>query len=195
MIHMKKWFVLLLALLLTSCITVDDPGVYWDKAGIDQNLIGKWILTSSHDNSSEIDFVHVYSRGDDMGIDQYKNKKKIQNENYAGEHRHSLHRSLKIDPYTFLLVKYADASMIMLRYEVKENALVLYNDRAGFIGYFLKKNYPQELNIALNSYSYRDVISEKYLEIYRLTDEVINILAKIPNDDTHWEINHTYEKF
>lgn len=191
---MRKFLSLLAALLCTSCITVDDPGPFWEKAGVDPTIPGKWSIVASNASNEGVDRIHIYGKDKNLNIDLYKGGKKLNRDNNPSDQQHSQYRTLAAGPYHFLLIKYEDSSMVMFRYEIKGDLLTVYTDQAGYIDYFFKQNFPQSPDIAVRSYGIGNALSHKYIEIYSLNDTTLGMLAKIPDDPAYWQNNSTYER-
>lgn len=184
---MKKWLVLLASLALASCIEVADPGIYWDKGVVDMELAGKWAPLSDQGEISEI---HIVSKGNEMGVEEYSDGEKITDD---GENEQSPIRTLHAGPYRFVMEKEdKDISVVMFRYEIRNNSLVLYRDNPEAIEAFLKKSFPENKDIVVKNYG--EGLNGKYTHITYFTDDVFRILSQIPNNETYWKESSKYER-
>lgn len=196
---MKSWLLLLASLALASCIAVEDPGVYWDKAGVDPEITGKWKPLTLQEDEVKVDEVRVVSKGKDIEIEEYIGGKKVDDSKSNMDNQQSPLRTLQVGPHRFILEKSTkDPSMVMFRYTIRQNKLTIYNDIPEAVQAFLKKNFPQAKDIIVKSYGEAlnegDESGEKYTEIVHFTDDVFHILSQIPEGESYWKESSKYER-
>ncbi len=184
---MKKWLLVFVSLVLASCIEVEDPGVYWDKGVVDKELAGKWAPLGDQGEISEI---HIVAKGNVMAVEEYSDGEKITEDDEPGQ---SPIRTLHAGPYRFIMEKEdKDISVVMFRYEITNDSLVLYRDNPEAIEAFLKKNFPANKDIVIQNYG--EGLNGNYTHITFFSDEVFRILSQIPNNETYWKESGKYEK-
>lgn len=196
---MKKGLLVFASLALASCIAVEDPGVYWDKAGVDAELVGKWKPLTLQEDEVKVDEVRIIDKSKDIVVEEYMGGKKVDDSKSNVDNQQSPLRTLQVGPHRFILEKSTkDPSMVMFRYTISQNKLTVYNDIPETIQVFLKKNFPQAKDIVVKSYGESlnegDESGEKYTQIIHFTDDVFRILSQIPEDESYWKESSKYEK-
>jgi|GEM_PF-1708951 len=186
---MKKLSAFLIVFLLAACIPVEDPGAFWDKAGVDTEMQGLWKTSGIEGDQKEVEEVYIYAQGKDLKLEEYRDGKKASEQDSGSQA--TIIRTLKIGPYRFLLAK--DSAINMFRYEIKGKTLILYDEKPEAVRQFLAAHFPKAKDILVQGLNDPDGRAQ-YVIIKRFTDEVEGILSKIPDDQTYWIKNTAYEK-
>ena len=179
---MKKFLLCLTVLFLSSCIPVEDFGIYWDKGIVDSALLGKW-------KGKENNGYHMVNKGGTYQIDSLDEEDKKE-EGYAP----IAARTLKVDGYTFLMafLKEDDEKVpVLIRYKKKGDIIQQYSLKSKRMSAFLEKNYSKTKNIKKSECEGK-CWYDPGVRIEKFDDEVYKILSEIPNTKEFW---HPAERY
>jgi len=186
---MKK-LLFLAALFLSSCITVDDFGSFWDEAVIDPALAGDWKMTSvpSADmpGAKELRFV---LQGDHYGLATSADFSKEQ----SGKPDFMPARTLRAGSYAYLAVccdKDKHSGTVLARYRIAPGMLKVYAQRDDTVIAWLQEHYPHAANIG----RYGPGAQGEHVIIHTFDDETLKILSEIPEGDMYWRLVAEYKK-
>src|SRR5690348_3275594 len=124
---LKKFFLCLVVLALSSCIDVRDFGAYWGKGYVDPDVIGNWVISDTSKLSGkkpEPKIVQVTESGGAYHV-QY-----IENGKTQSDRDPQVGKTLKAGKYKYLL--FGTGSGIkegkgkLFRYETRDNVLFMY---------------------------------------------------------------------
>lgn len=182
----------LLAVLLVSCIPVDDMGGYWDKGVIDKLLIGTWIPDKDFKSRHDSEPLQILDNED-----AYRIESPDENMRNRDEGQPTLARTLQVGNYLFFMVGVRKGDL--LRYAVRNGALEIYVLNAHAVRLMLAKDYPNVKNIQIDACvicSNRAKRDETYdnVKINLFDATVYDILAKIPNTPDYWHLERRYRK-
>ncbi len=164
---MKALLLAVATLSLVSCMPVDDFGAYWNKAGIDRRLAGRWKSIGDLQDGFAL-------FGAEMSIVENNGAYELTLPANGAKDDVGplLVKNLRSGRYQFLAVRFApEKSGFMERYQIRGRVLQLCDES---IDEFVSTNYPQAANLR-NSGDVGSVMS-----IGLFDDEVFRILAKIP---------------
>lgn len=190
---MPKLKTLLLSLsiiLLTSCIPVDDFGVYWNKGTVDANVTGKWEKMERH---KKAEYVRITDEGGRYRIDTLDKKERA-----AKDYSPILARTLTAGKYTFFMAmdkKHGAAHFTpegLVRYEIHHGVLTEYNLVDRRMGKFLSDEFPHARNITAPKCRENCVYDS--VKIRKLDAEVVEILAAIPDTKEFWTVSERWRR-
>ncbi|MFY9287461.1 MAG: hypothetical protein WAO98_03060 [Alphaproteobacteria bacterium] len=183
---MKKLLLVLTALLLASCIDVDDFGAAWDKASVDPSVIGNWKQISASSTTAENErnigeITRARLLEDALQIEhEFTNPEEAEDPIYPV-------KTMKIGSYHFFITGPHNGGMV--RYVVADNKITTYVLNAEATAAFIKKKFPKEKNVT------KDIaLNDPYIKIGIFNDEATKILASIPESDIYWHQQAVYEK-
>jgi hypothetical protein len=190
---MKKFLPLfLLAAWLSSCIPVDDLGVYWDKGVIDTLLIGEWKPDKEFRPRSNAEPL-VIAKGNAVYVIDSPIEKIREREDYKPTYA----RTLRVGKYLFFMMGPEQGAL--LRYVVKDDKLEIYTLHAHEMGGFLSKNYLGTKNIQIDKCAicrarakHDDTFDDVKIKLFDA--EVFDILSKIPDTSAFWKLEHRYKR-
>lgn len=196
----RSWPCLVAVLVLSSCISVDDFGAYWDKGFVDPALEGTWEKVDppgedikhipgprtwrfTRNGSSYAAYaIHAIDPTDDPEIIA---QKRAVNDRYLNA------RSLRIGKHLFLMQRDPGGQPpgLIQRYEIQGTTLREYwidNDAALNL---LNAKHPAAKNIRKNPTS-----EGEFVVIGTFDDEVFQVLSEMVDNPTYWRLNCEYKK-
>ncbi len=171
---MRKYITLFAAaLLLSSCIPVQDFGGYWNRGTVDSSLLGKWPAKNSQDYELVTERKGVYY------IDEVKKGRKQPEDGMVA-------KTLYAGKYTFLMLKdpKSDINVGIARYKIKHRTLQFYALSTKAMSIFLKKKYPNVKNIQI--LKCKKCFFNGSLVIHTLDKSVYTVLKNIPDTKKFW---------
>ena len=208
---MRNLFLFLAVLLLSSCIPVDDFGTYWKKGTVDPALLGTWVAITSPardaDDRKEARTVRVADKKEGMqvinkggtyqidSLDEQERRKK----NYIPVSA----RALVAGRYTFLMVIDREVNQKgrititrgLIRYKLEGGMFWEYSLADEPMGSFLREKYRRAKNIKKPGCKDKELkCAFGYVRIGTLDDEVLKILAEIPDTKEFWTDAGTYRR-
>jgi len=180
---MKKLWLFFATALLSSCITVDDFGDYWQKGTIDSRLFGSW-------QEEKQPQVLIISKNDSMyRIDSGDAKERVRKD-YAP----LLARTLKVQDNTFLMI--CDSIKCpgtgdLIRYKITGDMIEVYILRGEAMNALLKEKYPHAESFLVDNNEGSHITGP---HITKLNDEAFKILSGIPNDKKYWGLGERYRR-
>ena len=179
---MKKILLCLTVLFLSSCIPVEDFGIYWDKGIIDPALLGKWKGEANNG-------YHMINKGGTYQIDSL-DKEDRKEKDYSP----IAARTLKVGSYTFLMtfIKEGDEKeTVLIRYKKKGDIIQQYSLKSRKMDTFLEKNYSKAKNIKKFKCKGRCWYNPG-VRIEKFDNEVYKILSEIPDTKKFWILDERY---
>jgi hypothetical protein len=179
---MKKILLCLAVLALSSCISVDDLGAYWNKGTTDKALVGRWekiVPEGEKKEESQIAIKDGVYRID--VLDEEERRK----EGYEP----MIARTLKAGDYLFLMTPNRDAGKPgpmpgnIVRYELRAGILQTYDPVDPRISAFIREKHPAAKSIGDPSCA---STCSGSLRIYALDDEAAGIISEIPATGEFW---------
>jgi hypothetical protein len=195
----RLWPCLVAALALSSCTSVEDFGLYWNKGFIDPALAGSWKkLVLPGQDPHEIpgpDLLRFTRSGSSYSfqginpIDQTAEPDIIEQQKAVNDQPMSA-RTLRIGKHLFLMQRDpgGQADGLIERYEVQRGTLQEYWMDNGAAVEFLKAKHPTAKNIK------RNVGEGEYVVIDTFDDEVFRVLAEIADNPAYWFLKCQYKK-
>jgi hypothetical protein len=197
---MKQFCLCLVAVFgLSSCTSVQDFGLYWDKGFLDPALEGSWKKLGrpgedpnhipapdpwrfTRDGSS-------YSLQGINPVDETAKPDVIEQQKADNEGRMSA-RTLRIGKHLFLMQRDPGGQGMssIERYDVERGVLQEYWISNGVAVEFLKAKHPTAKNIK------RNVGEGEYVVIETFDDEVFQVLSEIADNPAYWFLNCQYKK-
>jgi len=197
---MKRfWQCLVAVLALSSCTSVEDFGIYWDKGFIDPALEGTWKkLGLPGQDSNSIPgpdlwrFTRDGSRYSLEGINPTDRTAEpgVIEQQKADNQRRMSGRTLRIGKHLFLMQRNPDGQGegAIERYDVRRGTLQEYYINNGAAVEFLKAKHPTAKNIK------RNVGEGEYVVIDMFDDEVFQVLSEIADNPAYWLLSCRYKK-
>jgi hypothetical protein len=182
MIRNRARFIVVLAaaLIISSCIPVDDFGAYWDKAVVDAHLLGSWTQVPARPDQTR---ERGYAIGRIMRIGEKDGAYQIVEED---NHQFAPERSLPVGKYQFLA--FPGKNGYIMRYKLRQNVLEFCFQNGPNLVDFVESNYPRVVNLKRNR------AEGKYMTIALFDDEVFDVLAHIPDTDSFWVCDERFER-
>ncbi len=177
---MKRFALLISALLLASCIMVEDFGAYWNKGVIDPTLAGHWEVVPDPGYPDDMVRYTFVKKGNEYEVHEQEDKKK-------GVIHHV--KSLDVGPYRFFMTKSSDG-LSLLRYEANETTLTVYYPKAEPMWKFIKERFPPSPNLIMEN----DEILGPMTKVKTLNDDIVKIFASVPKNDDYWVWKATLTK-
>jgi hypothetical protein len=190
---------LLAVVLLSSCITVDDFGAYWDKGFVDPALAGTWkmigIAGQPPDRTLGTDQLRFTKNGRSYSLQTINPIEKGLTADEAAEQATNNEvrlevRTLTIGKHAFLMQRPQEGEQdgILQRYEVRGGVLRQYimNFAAGLE--FMAAKHPAARNITSHD------VDAHFIDIQTFDDEVFQILSEIADVPRYWILNNQYKK-
>jgi hypothetical protein len=193
---MKRAFVVLMALLVTSCIDVDDFGEYWGKARVDRAFSGSWKRISPPLEVGKSDLLQKLKFGiKDNAYEVVTKGISIKEDSgKAVEESETLYpfKTLEVGHYHFLITYDANKKKgQMHRYEVNGNIFAVYGLQYKAACEFFQNNYPDAKNI--QHYGHHGQWGPE-CRIRSVDNEIYKILSAIPDNETYWGIDAKFQK-
>jgi hypothetical protein len=195
----KHLLLVVYVLLLCSCTSVDDFGIYWDKGFHDPSLEGSWkkigIPGQNIDSTPGADQL-VFTTNDGSYAMQAINPIDSTLPDDAAEQRKKDNaarfalRSLRIGRFVFMMIR-GDESRpngMIQRYAIKGDVLEEYYLENGRAVDLLEAKYPAAKNIRKNRGEGRFVV------INTFDDEVFRILSEMAANPAYWQLQCQYRK-
>lgn len=185
----RSFFLCLAVLFLSSCIPVDDFGVYWNKGTVNTKVLGKWQKMERH---KKAEYVRITDEGGRYRIDTLDKKERMQK-----DYSPILAKTLTAGKYTFFMAidKKSGASHFtpegLVRYEIHRGVLTQYNLVDRRMGKFLADHFPHARNITAPKC--RDHCVYDSVKIRKLDAEVVRILAAIPDTKEFWTVSERWK--
>jgi hypothetical protein len=191
-------FLALLAILLSSCINVENFGAYWDKGTIDTALAGDWkkIRVPGEELGSTpgpellrfekagtfYRFLSINPITKDLRLDVAEQRKKDNDDRMRV-------RTLKIGTRSFMMEHQDNdkAEGILQRYEIHGDVMSEYAVEGDAALELLSAKYPNATNIA------RARGEGRYIEIHTFDEEVFRALSDM-SDPEYWQLVCRYRK-
>lgn len=172
---MKKLLLCLTVLFLSSCIPVEDFGIYWDKGIVDSALLGKW-------KGKEGNGYNMINKGGTYQIDSLDEEDKKE-EGYTP----IAARILKVGGYTFLMafMEGDKKGAVLIRYKKKGDIIQQYSLKSRITVTFIEEKYPEVKNIKKSECKGK-CWYHSYLRIKKFDKEVYKILSAIPDTEKFW---------
>lgn len=179
---MRKLLLTLLLLPLTACITVEDFGSYWEKAGKDPQLSGTWKVVAGENLGTSRRFVDAgdyyfhsdpNAEGKPIGVPENRATAPVV-------------KTMAIGRYTFLvfsttgLTPAGKRKGMIYRYKIDGDNLELIMTFGPNVMPFITKNYPRAVNIKRNEGE------GEYAVIGTFDDQVAKIISAIPDTEEYW---------
>jgi hypothetical protein len=174
--------ILVAVFLLSSCIPIEDFGVYWDRGIVDSSLLGRWEHTGKDQDKYQVtDHQGTYY------LDAFENGNKRPQDDLSA-------RTLHIGNYVFLMVKVRISSTAigLARYEVEDRKLKLYVLSKDKMRIFLKK-YPGVKNIKVSSGTTNSIF-DTGVTVKKLDEAVHKIISDIPDTKEFWSLSDQWRK-
>jgi hypothetical protein len=191
---MKHFLIVCSALLLSSCINVDDFGDFWNKASVDPNIAGLWKNVSVADKngnvkSDKIEETHFFVEDSAYVEFDYRCFLKDRLKHCSASTPDYPLKTLILGSYQFLIHGPQKHGMILYRYQATQNTMKIYDLNVDAVWDFLDKNYPGHQNIS-KRYSVTGQEGKKtpFLAIDLMDDKVAEMLASIPDNDIYWSL-------
>ena len=169
---MKKLLLFVAALLLSSCILVDDLGGYWEKGVTDPALVGVWAPadnpSSSADKRIEIT----------LGVDELQANSLNEKERAQKEYKPIFFKILKVPPYTFFMMRDDKDGKkgVLVRYKAGDDVLHLYVMRSAEAAKYLTTRFPEEMKGVTITPT-----------IHVLNERALKLLVAIPDEPAYWQ--------
>jgi hypothetical protein len=187
---MKRSLLLLIPLLpLAACLTVEDFGAYWDKAGTDTRLAGNWKEVAARPDQTR---EHGYGIGNIFHIVERGGSYEISvqpvHDNPTKWHDRPLYpvKTLNVGPYHFLAV--GKQKGLLVRYKVNATALDVCLPFGPNLVDFVESHYSNAVNMKKNKGE------GSYMTIALFDKEVFKILASVPDTETLWACEFKHER-
>ena len=188
---MRLRLLLLLAAVLsqTACISVEDFGAYWDKAGTDRALAGTWRQVSS---SPEQTRARGYGIGDTIELSVKADAYDMVVHDADGKRPDASFypvRTLDVGRYHFLLNRRTMG--MMQRYSISGRTLLMCQQFGPGMVEFLRARYPDARSVHKNKGE------GEYLVIDTFDDEAFTILSNIPDrpdQENSWDCDQKWER-
>lgn len=177
---MKKYFLFLALIMLSSCIPVDDLEAYWDKGAVDSSFVGTW----QPQNRADAQTVLIAKDGDMLRVDS-SDAKEREKKDYRPEFAKIIQRS---KGNKFLVISEGvkhPKSGSLIRFKMAGDTLTVYDLNAAAVEAYLKEKYPHAANIR---------VDDNQVKIATLDDETFKILCGIPDSKTYWSEEGLYKK-
>jgi hypothetical protein len=180
---MKKALILCCALLLASCIDVDDYGDYWSKMTVDPALAGRWVKMSEIEDDKTTGREFTFTAKDDAyEVQSYKDG--------AADEDGPLYpvKTLDAGPYKFLASGPEKGKIV--RYVVKGNMSTWYVLRGSAAWAFIRKNYPDQHSFYRGdpeNPNNPNVAPDEPVSIKQFNDETFAILSAMPDGELYWD--------
>jgi hypothetical protein len=184
---MKKLLLIIATLSLSSCIPVDDWGVYWDKGTIDKRLAGKWINVPANSIQSR------ETRHNIDGVIELVEKAGVYElstpSGKAEGEPSSSAKTISAGPYELLAIADKKGGTIN-RYKVTPQNLEFCQPIALEVMDFIKREYPNAADrMIANTHGNGPI-----LKIGSLSDETVRILSGIPNTGQYWFCDYMFKR-
>jgi hypothetical protein len=180
---MKRLVVACIALLLVSCIQVDDFGDYWDKATVDPSLVGRWNRVSDANEAKTTGDSWTFTvKNGAYEVQTYVKGKPDDDGPIAPV------KSLTVGPYMFL-AKGPEQGTI-LRYKVSGDTVTFYVLDPEAAWAYIQKNFPGESSFYRGDPEDDPNDPENIgdpVKIKTFNDETAKILSSIPDTDHYWD--------
>jgi hypothetical protein len=195
----RLWPCLVAVLALSSCTSVEDFGLYWDKGFIDPALQGSWKkLVLPGQDPDEIpgpDLLRFTRNGSSYSlrginpIDQTAEPDIIEQQKAVNDQLMSA-RTLRIGKHLFLMQRDpgGQGDGLIHRYDVQRGTLREYWMNNGAAVDFLEAKHPTAKNIK------RNVGEGEYVVIDTFDDEVFGVLSEIADNPAYWLPSCQYKK-
>jgi hypothetical protein len=169
---MKTLCACLAALLLSSCILVDDLNGYWKKGVIDPALVGSW-MPDEHFAKSPAQAVAMAMmlHGDKYQLDVLDVKGRVEEGN-----KPVFVKTLNVPPYKFLMSS-EDG--------IRKGGLIRY----AVDGETVKLYFPVIISMQGGKPH-----KQRFMAITKLNASILKQLANTPDDNAHWEVAAQYKK-
>jgi hypothetical protein len=187
---MKKMLLCLAALVLSSCIPVDDLGAYWGKGTVDKALLGTWEKIGHEGDKSQR--VRITEKDGAYFIDSLDEEEK-KKPDYAP----LAARTLKAGDYRFLMLpnhlagSEGPLSGDIVRYELHDNVLQTFNPNDRRMSAWIREKYPAAKNIGDPGCGATCTGS---MRILTLDGESWDILSSLPATGEFWVPSESWRK-
>src|SRR5262249_51303549 len=152
-------------------------GPVWKKTSIDTHFAGRWhrvdVKIGGTPDATNQEWLFTEKRGAYEVKTFHNGKPDDDGPLYPV-------KMLVVGPYHF--VAGGPKKGTILRYEVKEDAIVFYTPEFGKIWDFIQEHYPDAKDI----YREKSNDNDQPFKIKVFDRQVFEILSKIPNDDSYW---------
>lgn len=170
--------IILMLVLFTGCIIVEDFGEYWQKGEVDSQIEGRWEKAPSVRNQEAVDQgiedeeLVLIRNGDHYEYPDKEDKTKLKTL-FIGEHR-------------FLMLKNPEGGAL-LKYSVNNDELTFYLPNIEKRDYFLS-------NLANTNAMLIDEGVVPHLGIKIINEDVINILKKASEQPDNFQVMTVFRK-
>ena len=173
----KLWIALVGLVQLTSCVDVQDYGLYWDKAGTDRRLAGNWKMIAA--NASQTS-ANGYEMGTIFKVAQNRGSYEI---SVSGDKAEFSIKTLDVGRYQFFLIGPGQGTI--LRYKLHGRTLEVCIPN---LVDFVKTHYPNAVNI-------KDKHDENRSSgITRFDEGIFNLLSNVPDGGDYWDCELKFER-
>jgi hypothetical protein len=198
-VALPKVLPLLAVVLLSSCITVDDFGAYWDKGFVDPALAGTWkiigVPREALDGGPWPERLRFTKNGRSYAlqginpIDSGMTAEQAAEQARNNETREAA-RTLTIGRHAFLMQRPQQGGQdgMLVRYEVRGGILSQYIMDFGEALEFMAAKHPAARNITSHD------VDAHFIDIQTFDDEVFQILSEIADVPRYWGVVNRYKK-
>jgi len=164
----------ILAVMLASCIDVEDFAATWSKTFLDPDLAGHWRKISQVPEDAR----HQWFFNERHGAYEVQ----LFTDNRADDDGPMYPvKSLAVGPYLFLAN--GPQKGLMIRYKVVDGDVLWYKLDFRKTWAIIQEKYPDQKNI------YQDSAADGAVKIKTFDDEVFRIISTIPDDDVFWHLD------
>jgi hypothetical protein len=179
---MKRLLLAAATLSLVSCIPVDDFGPYWDKAGVDKRLAGRWKMVAANPEQTR---EHGYGIGDIVQFVEKNGAYDLRSEEQIAKGEPPMPaKTLTAGQYQFLALAVEHKGLIF-RYNVDTRSLEFCDSMSKGLTEFVEKNYPRATSM-------KKLRGDMRITVF--SEETLAILSTIPDGEAYWNCDHKYER-
>lgn len=172
-----KQLLLLVSLVLSSCIWVDDLGEYWQKGEVDPALEGRWQVMSEQPGQGAQGNVSFTSNGKEYLFKE---------EGGQGSAAIVTVRSVKAGLYHYLMTRKEEPGQKpaqgLVRYQVEGDTLTVYEPHTLNVKHWLELKHPETTAFRLGKDAPRGFISAP-----SLNEEALSLLDSVPDEESYWK--------